>query len=241
MNVMSSASPSAVARLKDRMANGGVVIAVNLAGDNPDIVEPLLKSGADIAFIDCERTGIGLDAATRLIAAARAAGLPAVVRSWSRAPEVLVQYFDRKADGVVVPHVDSAEEAEAIVEVVRYACSGAVADKLLVVQIETPAAVSAVDAMAAVKGVDVFLIGPNDLAYEMTGTRGARTPEVKQAVESVASRLQHAGRAFGMPARLEEIAAFRALGATFLYYPVEWLLERALSELRRETTEGRPG
>lgn len=236
MPVKSGHSQSAVARIKERMADGEVVIAVNLAGDNPDIVEPLLRSGADLAFIDCERTGIGLDAATQLIRAGRAAGLPAVVRSWSRAPEVIVQYFDRKADGVVVPHVDSAEEAAAIVEVVRYACAGAVADKLLVVQVETPAAVRAVDAMAAVQGVDVFLIGPNDLAYEMTGTRGARTPEVTQAVDFVASRLRHAGRAFGMPARLEEIPAFRALGATFLYYPVEWLLERALAEVRGEAT-----
>jgi hypothetical protein len=38
-----------------------------------------------------------------------------------------------------------------------------------------------------------------------------------------------------MPARLDEIADFRALGATFLYYPVEWLLERALAELRGAT------
>ncbi len=220
-------------KLKQKMARGEVAVAVNLSGRNPDIVEHLARLGADLAFIDCERTGIGLDAATDLIRAARAASLPCVVRSWSRSPEVLVRYLDRKADGIVVPHVESAEEAAAIVELVRYACGAAAADKLVVVQIESQAAVKAVDAMAAVPGVDVFLIGPNDLSYEMTGTRGARTPEVNQAIEHVAARLRHAGRAFGMPARLNEIAQFRALGATFLYYPVEWLLERALEELKR--------
>lgn len=218
------------------MKRGEVAIAVNLSGRNPDIVEHLARLGADLAFIDCERSGIGLDAATDLIRAARAAGLPCVVRSWSREHEVLVRYLDRKADGIVVPHVDSAEEAAAIVELVRYACGAAAADKLVVVQIESQAAVKAVDAMAAVPGVDVFLIGPNDLSYEMTGTRGARTPEVNRAIEHVAARLRHAGRAFGMPARLDEIARFRALGATFLYYPVEWLLERALDELGRAVT-----
>ena len=215
------------------MQRGEVTIAVNLGGHNPDVVEHLARLGADIAFIDCERSGIGLDAATDLIRAARAAGLPCVVRSWSRAPEVLVRYLDRKADGIVVPHVDSAEEAAAIVELVRYACGDAAASKLIAVQIETKAAVQAVDAMAAVPGVDVFLIGPNDLSYEMTGTRGARTAEVNQAIEHAAARLRHAGRVFGMPARLHEIAHFRALGATFLYYPVEWLLERGLDELQR--------
>lgn len=220
-------------KVKEKLKRGEVVIAVNLGGDNPDIVGHLARLGADVAFIDCERTGIGLGAATDLIRAARVAGLPCVVRSWSRAPEVLVRYLDRKADGIVVPHVDSAEEAAAIVELVRYACGDAAAGKLVAVQIETKAAVKAVDAMAAVPGVDVFLIGPNDLSYEMTGKRGARTPEVNQAIEHVAARLRHAGRSFGMPARLNEIAHFRSLGATFLYYPVEWLLERGLDELKR--------
>ncbi|MCX7140495.1 MAG: aldolase/citrate lyase family protein [Proteobacteria bacterium] len=222
-------------KIKEKMKRGEVAVAVNLSGRNPDIVEHLARLGADLAFIDCERTGIGLDAATDLIRASRAAGLPCVVRSWSRSPEVLVRYLDRKADGIVVPHVESAAEAASIVELVRYACGGAAAEKLVVVQIETQAAVKVVDAMAAVPGVDVFLVGPNDLSYEMTGTRGARTPEVNQAIEHVAARLRHAGRAFGMPARLNEIAAFRALGATFLYYPVEWLLERGLEELKRAT------
>lgn len=226
---------SDIAQLRARMARGEVAIAVNLAGDNPDLIEPLARFGADLAFIDCERTGLGLEAATELIRACRAAGLPAVVRSWSRSPEVLVQYFDRRTDGIVVPHIESADEAAAVVELARYACGAAVAQKLLVVQVETRAAVAAVDAIAAVPGIDVVLIGPNDLAYEMTGVRGARTPEVRAAVEQVAARLRLAGRAFGMPGRLDEIADFRALGATFLYYPVEWLLERALAELRGAT------
>lgn len=224
------------AAVKQKMARGEVAIAVNLAGHNPDLLEPLARWGADVAFVDCERTGIGIDAATDLIRAARAARLPAVVRSWSRSPEVLVQYFDRKADGIVVPHVDSAQEAASVVEVVRYACGEAAArDKLVVVQIETPAAVAAVDAIAAVPGIDVVLIGPNDLSYEMTGVRGNMTAEVERTIEHLAARLRAADRAFGMPARLDQVARFRALGATFLYYPVEWLIERALEELQRET------
>jgi 2-keto-3-deoxy-L-rhamnonate aldolase RhmA len=226
-------------KLKEKMRRGEVAIAVNIGGHNADIIEPLAKLGADVAFIDCERTGIGLDAATDLIRASRAAGLPCVVRSWSKAPEVLVRYLDRKVDGIVVPHVDSAEEAAAIVELVRYACGDAAANKLVVVQIETKAAVKQAGAMAAVPGVDVILIGPNDLSYEMTGKRGARTPDVEQAIAEVAAHMRAAGRPFGMPGRLADIAAFRALGATFLYYPVEWLFERAMEELKRAVTAPR--
>jgi hypothetical protein len=60
-----TASPSRTMTtlLKQKLARGDVAIAVNLGGRNPDIVEHLARLGADVAFIDCERTGIGLDAA----------------------------------------------------------------------------------------------------------------------------------------------------------------------------------
>jgi 2-keto-3-deoxy-L-rhamnonate aldolase RhmA len=218
--------------LKRRIAAGEPVVAVNVGGANPDILEPLQRFGADLAFIDCERTGIGLDVATDLIRAARACGLPAVVRSWSSDPAVLVQYLDRKADGIVVPHVDDAGQAARIVELVRYACGSSAPQKLVLVQIETRKAVEAIDEMAAVDDVDAFLIGPNDLAYELTGMRGARTPDTEQAIDHVTGRLRAAGRRFGMPGRIEDLAVFRARGCTVLYYPVEWLLERALADLK---------
>lgn len=218
--------------IKSRIAVGESVVAVNIGGANPDILESLQRFGADLAFIDCERSGIGLDAATDLIRAARACSLPTVVRAWSSDPAVLVQYLDRRADGIVVPHVDSAHQAEEIVELVRYACGPTAPQKLVLVQIETRKAVESIDEMACVEGVDVFLIGPNDLAYELTGTRGARTAETEQAIDHVTTRLTAAGRRFGMPSRLNELPAFQARGCTFLYYPVEWLFERALAELK---------
>ena len=58
-------------------------------------------------------------------------------------------------------------------------------------------------------------------------------------IAEVAAHMRAAGRPFGMPGRLADIAAFRALGATFLYYPVEWLFERAMEELKRAVTAPR--
>ena len=220
--------------IQQKIASGQPVIAVNIGGHNPDLVEILARVGADIALIDCERTGVGLDSATELIRAARASGIPAVVRSWSKVPEVIVQYLDRKADGIIVPRVDSAEEAASIVQLVRYACGKDAASKLVIPQIESRAAVAAVDALAAVEGVDVFLIGPNDLTHDMTGSRGSGTPEVHAAIDHVCARLAAAGRKFGMPCPLDEVPRFQRRGATFAYYHLEWLLQRSLAELGRE-------
>jgi 4-hydroxy-2-oxoheptanedioate aldolase len=217
---------------QQRLRDGEPVIAVNIGGRNPDILKALGASGAHFAFVDCERTGIGLDAATELIRAARVAGLPSLVRSWSKDPTVLVQYFDRDADGIVVPHIDTAQDAADVVELVRYACGDRAPHKTVIVQIETGEAVRNLDAIMAVPGVDCYLVGPNDLAYSLMGKRGAQTPEVMATIADVSRRLKAAGKRFGMPAKWDQLQAFRDSGATFLYFPVEWLLQKAVTDLR---------
>jgi len=217
---------------QQRLRDGQTVIAVNIGGRNPDVMVALAQGGAHVAFIDCERSGIGLDVATELIRAARVAGLFPMVRSWSRDPAVLVQYLDRQVDGLIIPHVDTAQHAEDAVEVVRYACGDRASEKSVIVQIETVSAIANLDSILAVKGVDAFLVGPNDLAYSLMGQRGAQTPEVMAAVTSVCSRLKEAGRIIGLPAQWNQFAEFRQQGASLLYFPIEWLLDRALRELR---------
>ena len=216
---------------QQRLRDGQIVIAVNLGGRNPDVMGALASAGAHIAFVDCERSGIGLDAATDLIRAAKVAGLSPMVRSWSRDPAVLVQYLDRQADGLIIPHINTAQDAADAVEVVRYACGDRAAEKSVIVQIESRQAVDNLDAIMAVPGVDAYLIGPNDLAYSLTGRRGAQTPEVSAAIDDISARLKQAGRRFGMPANWNQLEGFVARGATFLYFPIEWLLDRAVRDL----------
>jgi 4-hydroxy-2-oxoheptanedioate aldolase len=216
---------------QQRLKDGKTVIAVNLAGRNPDVMRPLAQFGADIAFIDCERTGLGLDAATELIRAAHVADLCPMVRSWSKDPAVLVRYLDRQASGLIVPHICTAQDVRDVAELMRYATGDQRAEKTLIVQIETVQSVENLAEILEVPGVDAYLIGPNDLAYEMTGQRGAQTPEVMAAVQSVAARLRNQDRRFGLPANWHQLAEFKSIGAHFLYFPLEWLLQHALKEL----------
>ena len=170
--------------------------------------------------------------ATELIRAAKVAGLTSLVRSWSKDPAVLVQFMDRQVDGLVVPHINCAQDAIEVVELVRYACGDDKApSKIVIVQIETREAIEALDEIMAVPGVDAYLIGPNDLAYSLMGQRSARTPDVLAAVDGIAKRLKAAGKPFGLPSKLDELPDFVASGACLLYYPIEWLLTSALKDL----------
>ena len=217
--------------LKQRFHDQQPVIAVNVGGRNTDVMAALASAGAHAAFIDCERSGIGLDVATDLIRAAKVVGLTSLVRSWSKDSAVLVQFLDRQVDGLVVPHINCAQDAVDAVELVRYACGDKAADKIVIVQIETREAIENLDDIMAVPGVDAYLIGPNDLAYSLMGQRGARTPEVLAAVDGIANRLKAAGKPFGLPCKLDDLPDFLASGASLIYYPIEWLLASALKDL----------
>lgn len=210
------------------LRQGATVNMVNVGGRNPDIVSLLKRCGADAAFIDCERTGIGLDAASDVIVAARACGLPAVVRSHSRAGPELVRFLDRGADALVVPHIGSAKQVREAVEVMRYACGDEVAGRALIIQIETRGALQELEAIAEVQGVDAFLLGPNDIAYELAGARGQHTPVSMAALERACDTLRELKRPFGYPARPAELAKFSRRGASLLYVSVEWLLDTGL-------------
>ncbi len=223
----------AISRAKQMLTDCKPVIAVNIGGPSADHVELLGKVGGDCAFIDCERTGVGLESVGPMTRAAHAFGMAAVVRSWSKEEAVLVQYFDRGIDGIVVPRVESAAEACAIVDTVRYACGKSAGEKIVVAQIESVAGIERADEIIAVPGIDVILIGPNDLSHSMGFAGDTSRPELIAAVDALAARLRAANRAFGLPVTTEKAREWVVKGATFLYHPMEWLLRQSLTQLKQ--------
>ncbi|MES3002236.1 MAG: aldolase/citrate lyase family protein [Pseudomonadota bacterium] len=215
-----------------RVRAGLPVTMVNAGGRNPDVVPLLRDAGATSVFVDCERTGIGLDAAADLIVAARACGLPAVVRSHSYAAVELIRFLDRGADALVVPHIETVEQVADAAKAMRYVC-GDDASRSLVIQIETKAALAQLREIAAVPGVDAFIIGPNDIAYEWSGMRGRHTPESQAAIEEACRTLSSLGKCFGYPAKAgEPLETFRRRGARLLYVSIDWLLDAGMRGYR---------
>ena len=217
---------------KQGLEAGRPVVMVNVGGRNPDIVAAVARHGADAAFIDCERSGIGLDAAAELLFAAKACGLPSLVRSHSADPAELIRYLDRGADGLVIPHCRSVDEARAATELMRFAFGAKDHGKTLILQIETRGAVEALEDIAGLPGVDGFLIGPNDLAWELCGERGARNARMTQVLDDVCARLSRMGKRHGMPCRAEELPLFRQRGCTLIYYAIDWLVEIGMQTLQ---------
>lgn len=188
----------------------------------PDVPAIAAACGYDAVYVDLEHTSTSLETASMLCASALGAGISGLVRVPSHDSSVIARVLDGGAVGVIVPHVNSSAEAKAVVDAARFpplghrsisgpnAVSGygrrsateltdiLEARTVVAVMIETPEAVADCDAIAAVDGVDIVLIGPSDLTAEM-GIHGQyENAHFHHAVESVAAACRTHGVALGM-------------------------------------------
>src|SRR5882757_9321939 len=156
-----------------------------------EIAAAMASAGFDWLFLDMEHGTMSLDACAQIAAAALEAGITPIARVPNGQYSIATRALDNGALGIVVPHVDTAEEAREVVQKLKYppvghrsmggtgphyglrststgdAAAALNAANLTVVMLETPTAIENADAIAAVPGVDVLLIGTNDLCAEM--------------------------------------------------------------------------
>jgi 4-hydroxy-2-oxoheptanedioate aldolase len=177
---------------RDRLAKGEVSIGVGLRqARTSDIAAAMKTAGYDWLFLDLEHSSMSEDMAVQISMAANGYGIAPIVRVPNRQYDMATRVLDGGAWGIVMPHVDTPEEAREVADRLRYPPQGhrsvagnmpqfafrtlplaessaAInANVLVVVMLETPRAIENADAIAAVPGIDVLLIGANDLAMEM--------------------------------------------------------------------------
>ncbi|WP_129661811.1 HpcH/HpaI aldolase family protein [Rothia uropygialis] len=197
-------------------------------------------SGLDWVLLDGEHSPIGLETTASLLRALAAYPTTPMVRVPELNPALIKQFLDLGAQNLLVPMIDTAEEARRAVEAVRYPTGGvrgvgsalarasrwgAVEGYLgraeetisLTVQIESETAVANAEEIAAVDGVDAIFVGPSDLAASM-GVLGEQThPDVTAAVLSVFDKVRAAGKRVGVNAfDHEQAQKYLDAGASFV-------------------------
>jgi 4-hydroxy-2-oxoheptanedioate aldolase len=177
---------------RERLEQGEVSIGVGLRLARGAEIGRIMKScGWDWLFIDLEHGSMSLDTAGQISVAALDAGIAPIIRVPHGQIDMATRALDAGGWGIVMPHVDTPEDAADLVAQVKYppeghrSVMGALpqfgyrglgvgeaakivnAQMLVTVMIETPLALENAEKIAAVPGVDVLLIGTNDLAMEM--------------------------------------------------------------------------
>ncbi|KMW57374.1 2,4-dihydroxyhept-2-ene-1,7-dioic acid aldolase [Candidatus Rhodobacter oscarellae] len=226
--------------LKEKLIAGQTQIGcwLDMAANVP--AEIAGRAGFDWCMIDGEHAPLNPTLIRDQLIALQAVGCAAAVRVPMGEAWYLKQVLDAGAQSVLVPMVDSAAEARAMVQAVKYPPQGgrglaalvirasgygAEADYTqtandqicLMVQAETPGAVEHIDAIAATEGVDCVFIGPHDLAANMGYVGNTDAAEVRAAIAHVMARTRAAGKAVGMFClNPDDLAGYRDMGATVL-------------------------
>ncbi len=226
-----------------RLEKGELALGMGLRqARTVDIAPAMATAGYDWLFIDLEHGTMSLDIAMQMSIAANAAGITPLVRVPAGQFDMATRVLDGGAMGIVIPHVDTADEARTMVDRLKYppvghrSVAGAMAQLafvpqpmadsttainkslLLVAMLETPKAIANADAIAAVPGIDVLLIGTSDLTFEM-GIPGQHLhADVVKAYETAAAACKKHQKWLGMGGVYsdEGLAKYIAIGCTFV-------------------------
>jgi 2-keto-3-deoxy-L-rhamnonate aldolase RhmA len=197
--------------MKKALMKGNVVFGPMVSEiRSPGIAVLFARAGFDFFFIDMEHSCFSFETVSDMIMAARAAGIPAIVRPSSRkSHEYLSRPLDSGASGLLIPQVQTRQEVENVVKWCRYQPVGergmALArqhtffqggdtletmrqlneEVLLALQIEHRDAIERLSELLSVPGIDAAFVGPADLSASLGKPGQSDDPEVEKAIRSV--------------------------------------------------------
>ena len=236
----------------EKLKTGKTVRICALGHFIPDYVHMAARAGYDCIWLDLEHRPMEVREIQALLAQFHLADIDCMLRPPTREKACLYRYLEDGAAGLMIPHVSTAEEAQMLVNAVKFPPLGergidgsgmdnhfdlpqspeayaatANLETFLVVQIETPEALKNVDAIAAVAGVDGLFIGLGDLTLRLKLDKDSPSPDA--AIERVAEAAVNAGKSWGLPTPSSEaLKKYHRLGAQLLVYGSEY---RALKQM----------
>ena len=241
---------------KQRLTKGTAQIGLWLGLADAYCAELAANAGFDWLLIDGEHAPNELRGLLSQLQAVAAYASQPVIRPVIGDTALIKQVLDLGAQTLLVPMVESAEQARQLVRAIHYPPQGirgvgsalarasrwnsipgyldlANEQMCLLVQIENPEGLANLDAIAAVEGVDGVFIGPADLSAAMGHRGNPGHPEVQAAIEDAIMRIQRAGKAAGILSADEALARrYIELGAAFVAVGVDTtVLMRGLQTL----------
>lgn len=202
--------------LKKRILDGKTVTACWIDSGSPEVADIIVNAGWDVVVIDCEHGAAPLEEGLGMIRAVQAAGGEAIVRVPDGSDTTLKRALDRGARSIIVPMVNTVEQARSIASSCLYPPFGgrgyaapivrashygrwtdyartAHDDLFLMVQCEHIDAVPHVAEIGAIDGIDMVFVGPNDLAGSMGLLEQLEHADLLKAKEQVEAAARTSG------------------------------------------------
>ena len=208
-------------RMKRMIQEGKPVIGFGLSSIDPYTVETVGRLGFDFILIDLQHAPLTVDQFQNMLIALHPTESTIIARTPWNDFVWINHLLDIGAEGIILPWVNTAEEAAKGVDAIKYPPMGhrswgprragllyadnmdeyavqANDNTLFLPQIETAEAVGNLDAILSVEGVDGIMIGPNDLAFSLGYIENRDNAEVEATIQKVLDGCKAKGKAFGM-------------------------------------------
>ena len=234
--------------LKEKLDAGQPTLGPFVAFPSPAMVETMGWLGFDFVIIDCEHGPADYESTENMIRAAELSGVTPMVRIGLNAQQHIQRYLEAGAQGVLIPLINSAADAQSVVDSVRYPPAGkrggfsgrsamygvqplveyvkeANEEILIALQIETPEGLQNQDEIINTEGADIIFLGPGDLSLNMGHPGEMEHPEVVETIDGLVQKILAAGKHAGTLGNYPEHAKFwRDRG-------VNWLVSSATRHL----------
>ncbi|MFH1560203.1 MAG: aldolase/citrate lyase family protein [Chloroflexota bacterium] len=194
-------------KTKEKIAAGEPVFGYILSFPAPNLAETAGDAGLDFIMLDCEHGSITSESVEDMIRGAEVVGVTPLVRVPANREEVILSFMDRGAMGVIVPHVNTRQDAEAAVAAVKFAPQGqrgmgggrslrpyrseenvyaaANRETMVVCMVEEQEGVNNLDSIIDVPGVDVIHIGSSDLSQSLGYVGQTQHPKVLETIDHI--------------------------------------------------------
>ena len=231
----------------------------------PFFVRYAAHFGYDVIWLDLEHRAMTDREVQSLLGLCYHNDIDCMVRPPTQERTQLYRYFEDGATGLMMPLISDAEEAQRIVNAVKFPPMGnrgmdgagldgdfgievwqpnstytddANRETFITIQIETPEALGNVEEIAAVTGVDALFVGPGDLGLRLSQSEDGSQISLDEAIAQVAEAARRQGIAWGIPAGTPElIKKYRGMGAQLLAYGGDFALTAVLESSSRDFDE----
>lgn len=238
--------------LREKFRRGEAAIGAFFNNVSPNVAEMLAVAGLDFIIVDAEHSPLTAESAESIYRASQLYGLTALTRIGESTQQHILKYLDAGSEGVQIPLVNTAQDAEKVVEAVKYppagkrgmasprlAGHGSISqgdfsqqwndEGIICIQIETQEAISNFTEINAVPGIDIIFFGPMDLSMSLGHPGEASHPEVISVIENLGRQVIDSGKVAGtIVGDLEQYRRFRGQGFLYCCTGVTALLMRGV-------------
>lgn len=216
-----------IQKMRDQLASGKVLFGLSMMFPAPGMIRAMCK-GWDFVWIDGQHGMMSYDSIQHALDVADAVGIESIVRVAGDSPDFLGVYADLAPSAIMIPMVDTPQQAENIAKCLKFPPKGTrsfggrrVIDKygpeyietqdlIVIAQVETMESVDNAEAIIQTDGIDMLFFGPDDMKISLGLPRSATaldTPVLMDAMKRTADAAKKAGKLCGSVAISNELIA----------------------------------